>query len=253
MRSRIAGARASGSPVVRTTRCDTPVGTHGHGTISSRPGAPRARQAVHVSGQRLEDLVALLPVDVVARRDEERRRRARLLDRHQSVGLGVGQRPEQHRVDEAEDRRVRADSDPQREDDDQAEARVPPEAPQGVLHVADDRLEHGKPRLVPERLLELRNAAELRAGEPAGLGGRVPGADVLRREQVEMHLDLLLRVPREPSPREEAPQAGDEHDDASPRAHGSGDSRRRRAMTPAMRSQSSVWAASRRRPAAVMA
>ena len=209
--------------------------------------------AVEVPGQRLEDVAACLPVDVVARRDQERGRRIGLLHGHQPVRLGVRQRPQQHGVHEAEDGRVRADPDPQREDDDEAEARAPQQAPRRVPHVAENRFEHGKPRLVPERLPELRHPAELGAGEAAGLGGRIPAANVLVREEVEMHLDLLLHLPRKAPPREEAPQPGNERDDAAPGAHGSGDSRRRRAMTPAMRSQSSVWAASRRRPAAVMA
>ena len=34
MMSRTIGASASGSPVVRTTRCDTPVGTRRHGTYT---------------------------------------------------------------------------------------------------------------------------------------------------------------------------------------------------------------------------
>ena len=68
-----------------------------------------------------------------------------------------------------------------------------------------------------------------------------------------MHLDLPVRLLRKLVAHEQIPQTRDERDDGSPDAHESGDSRRRRAMTSAMRSQSSVWAASRRRPAPVMA
>ena len=231
------------------------VGRHRDGVqelgAAGRRGQPR--HAVEVAGQRLEDVAAFLPVDVVARRDQERGRRIGLLHGHQPVRLGVRQRPQQHGVHEAEDGPVRADPDPQREDDDEAEARAPQQAPRRVPHVAENRFEHGKPRLVPERLPNLRYPAELRAGQPSGLGGGLARADVLGGEQVEVHLDLLLRLPREAAAREQVPHARHERDYAAPGAHGSGDSRRRRAMTPAMRSQSSVWAASRRRPAAVMA
>ena len=116
-----------------------------------------------------------------------------------------------------------------------------------------DRFEHRESHLVSERFLDLGDPAELGSGHPPGFGGRRSGTDVLSSEEVEMHLDLPVRLLRKPVAHEQIPQTRDERDDGSPDAHESGDSRRRRAMTSAMRSQSSVWAASRRRPAPVMA
>ena len=60
-----------------------------------------------------------------------------------------------------------------------------------------------------------------------------------------MHLELLFRLPLEAAAIAQFPQAGDECDDPSPRGHRSvRDNCRSRAMIPAIRSQSSVWAAS---------
>ena len=126
-------------------------------------------------------------------------------------------------------------------------------APHRVAHVVDDRLEHRKPHLFSERFLDLRDPAKLRAGHPAGLGGWRSGADVPGGEKVEVHLDLLIDFPLEAAAREQQiAETGDERDGTLPHAHSSPDSRRTRAMTAAMRSQSSVWAFSCRRPAGLM-
>ena len=150
-------------------------------------------------------------------------------------------------------RRCDAEAEGQRQYADDGESLRPNEPPQRVAHVVDDRFEHRKASLFSERFLDLRHTAELDAGRPAGLGGRHPGAHVLGGEEVEVHLDLLLRLPLEAAAHEQVPEAGNEHDDTLSHGHGSAGIRRRRVMTPAMRSQSLAWAVSCRRPVAVMA
>jgi hypothetical protein len=88
-----------------------------------------------------------------------------VLDRHQAVRLGVAQRPEQHRIDGAEDGGVGPDAEGEREHDDQGESgtleqaadAVPEVLQQGIHDVA--RLGRGGGRLTlpwtrqqPERL-----------------------------------------------------------------------------------------------------
>ena len=67
-----------------------------------------------------------------------------------------------------------------------------------------------------------------------------------------MHLDLLSGLPLEPTGREQIAETGDERHRTLPDGHVSADSRRTRAMTAAMRSQSSIRALNCRRPAPVM-
>ena len=172
--------------------------------------------------------------------------------RDQPVRGRVRQRAPQDAVGDGQDRRVQAQTQREHAHRQGRHPRLPGQRSRRVPDIVQNRLDHRKPRLVSERFLELRHSAEPGAGQPGRLGRRPAGAAVLRREQVEMHLDLLPGLSRETAPRAEVPQAGDERDDVSPGVHGSGDSRMRRAMTPAMRSQSSVWTASRRRPATVM-
>ena len=82
--------------------------------------------------------------------------------------------------------------------------------------------------------------------------GRRAGPDVLGGEEVEVHLDLLSGLPLEAMAREQIAETGDKRHGTLPDGHVSADSRRTRAMTAAMRSQSSVWALNCRRPAPVM-
>jgi hypothetical protein len=71
--------------------------------------------------------------------------------RHQPAGIGIGQRPEQHRVHHAEDRRVGADAQGKREHRDYGEPRAPSQAaerepeipPEGVHHATS--LSRGAP------------------------------------------------------------------------------------------------------------
>ena len=64
-------------------------------------------------------------------------------DHHQPVGLRVGKRPQQHGVDDGEDRRVRSDAERQRHRRDRIEERLFRDAPEGV----DQIVQHDGPRI----------------------------------------------------------------------------------------------------------
>jgi hypothetical protein len=82
--------------------------------------APRQRRApTGLRGHVLKHLVLLDPVEVVQRRDAVAPAVRPLLEHaDDAVGVGVRQRVQQHAVDEAEHRRVRADREGDRDDRD---------------------------------------------------------------------------------------------------------------------------------------
>ena len=68
--------------------------------------------------------VVFFPIEIIRVRDRDARLfRLRLGHDHESVGLGIRERPEQDRVDHAEDGGVRADAEREGENGDEGEAR----------------------------------------------------------------------------------------------------------------------------------
>ena len=102
-------------------------------------GLARARQVVAlaaVDADVLEDLVLRPPVLVVRVSDGHLiNLRARLPQVDEPLGFGVGQRLEQHRIDDAEDGRRRADAERQRQHRDEGEAGVPEQHARAVAQV----------------------------------------------------------------------------------------------------------------------
>jgi hypothetical protein len=64
---------------------------------------------------------------------------------HQPLRVGVGQRPQQDAVDDAEDRGVGADAEGQGEDREQGESRLPQELADGGAEVAEERIHRQAP------------------------------------------------------------------------------------------------------------
>ncbi len=71
------------------------------------------------------------------------------------IGIGVGQRPEQHAEDDAEDRRGGADAEPERQDGDNREGLGPKEQAHAVPHVAKKVFEQGWSIFAGARFLEV--------------------------------------------------------------------------------------------------
>ena len=100
------------------------------------------RDVVAVLRDRLE--AAALIAKVVEVRVREARRpalRGDLEDGHDPVRIGVRQRPQQHAVHDAEDRRGRADAEGEGQDGDGGEARVLAELPKTVAAISAQREE----------------------------------------------------------------------------------------------------------------
>ena len=94
------------------------------------------------------------------------------------VAVRVGQRLEQHAVDDAEDRRVGADAERHRHDDDEGEAGVAAKGADPVAHVLRDRFDDARQPRVPDVVLDPVDDAEDAQG---GAGGPRPEAS--RRER----------------------------------------------------------------------
>jgi hypothetical protein len=78
---------------------------------------------------------------------------------HELLWRAHGQRAQDERVDHAEDRRVGADADRQRQDHDDREGTVSRETAQRMPRVTAEIREPGQPPLIPQRLHRLRYAA----------------------------------------------------------------------------------------------
>ena len=112
-----------------------------------RPMRLAATEDVEGPVPELDELVDGLRLRAVVRDLDEReagvfdsRRHLRLPQVHDAVGLGVGQRPQQDPVDDAEDRGVGANAEPERQDEGEREPRHPRQGPQREANVID----HGR-------------------------------------------------------------------------------------------------------------
>ena len=109
-----------------------------HGFPGSREGAGHAG----VAREALERLGEPVVFEVGRRDAKARRRRAarrrHLRQLHEPIGVRVGQRPEQHAIDNAEHGSVGADAERDRQDGHRGEAGRPPERAQGVSDLVDE-------------------------------------------------------------------------------------------------------------------
>src|SRR5215469_253404 len=97
--------------------------------------AGQSEQASAIDRHLLENMIVALPIDVVGRRYGElidawkALRRRSVPDSDETVRIFEWQRTEQHRIDDAKDRRIGADPESQRDNCDRAEPRVLEELP----------------------------------------------------------------------------------------------------------------------------
>ena len=114
----------------------------------ARCGSPRPRTLKVQSPNSMNWSMVRACAAVVGDFDEgearvlDARRDLRLAQVHDAVGLGVGQRPQQHAVDDAEDGGVGADAEAERQDEGEREPRHAGQRAQREADVVD----HGTPR-----------------------------------------------------------------------------------------------------------
>ncbi len=116
----------------------------------------------------------------------EIRSRGRPLDRHQPVGVGKGQRLENHRVHDAEHPGDGADREPERDDGRGDEARGAHEPAPRVPQIANHVLDRSKALPVVESVVRHPHVAERAARRPLGVGH----AHSLRAQSLDLEVDV---------------------------------------------------------------
>ena len=174
---------------------------------------------------------------------------AGVVDEEQSLRVVDRQRLDQHGVDQAEDRRVGADPESERQQGHQRERRRPPQQPEGVADVAAQLVDQPQADGVAAFLLARVHAAELGERTPAGFLVRHTLPPQIRLIELEMDPHLVLHLTLEVS----APAAGSKpRPDARDETHtSSGTASSANPIASENRRQYAVSSLSRRRPAAV--
>jgi hypothetical protein len=109
-------------------------------------------------------------------------------------GLGEGQRPQHHRLHQAEHQRVAADGQPQREHRGGGEGRIAAHQAQGEAQILR---QHFQPPPAPHAaalFLQQRGVAELPPGGQARFGVRHAGVAVLLRLEFQVGPHLLFQL-----------------------------------------------------------
>ena len=135
--------------------------------------------------------------------------RRQFLEQDQPIAVHVRQRLEQHAVDHAEHRGIRADAQAEHQDGHQREARLTPEGPRRVAHRARGPIEPQESALVAALLAHAVHAAKSRPawrapGRASGLARPALGLQVEMELQlgVELIVELLTLAPRTHVPSE---------------------------------------------------
>jgi len=126
---------------------------------------------------------------------------------YESIGVVVRQRPEQHRVDDAEDRRVGADPKGKGQHGDSGEAGCLEKGADRVPQVAHDIVEPPKATLIPMHFPHLLDSAEVASRRLARRLRRPPTTHVFVCLQLEMLPNVLFQRVLVPAPTERSKDA----------------------------------------------
>ena len=106
-------------------------------------------------------------------------------------GRATAQRLQEHRIDQAEDGRVRADAEPEREYGHDGEGRRPAQQAHRISQVGAKLVEQPKAERLAAFLRSGVDTAELGARAPARIQRRHPGPHEILRVAVDMELELV--------------------------------------------------------------
>ncbi len=178
-------------------------------------------------------------------------------DPEQTRGIAEGKRAQHERVDDREDRDVRADPEGKDDDGDEGEAAVAAQGAQGVAEVLHQDIERGQTACGALLLPGLLDAAEADECLAARLLGREAALEILFDREIEMGSELLVEVgiaDRFVEKGTHASESGAQRGDHSaPSMERTGDCASTRPITSERRRQSAASRASCFRPLRVMA
>jgi hypothetical protein len=169
-------------------------------------------------------------------------------DHGQAAGIAIGQRPQQHRVHHAEEGSGGADAEGQGDRGRHRETGRAGKAPRRVAEVAPGVVEEKARVRVAYLLADRIEAAELKAGLPAGLVGGHAGLDLLVLERLEGGTHLRVDLALNTLPAERVPERGGRATEHREAAHALESAA---AIAREMRPHSSVSSRRRRRPLAL--
>ena len=129
---------------------------------------------------------------------------------HQLPRIPDRQHPEQHRVDQAEDRGVGADTKGQRDHGDDGKAGAPPEHTEPVSQVSPQIVNDAESARVPTFFLDQLDASEGTQSRVARLLRRHARLDVVLDLSFDMEAQLLVHVAVEVRPEEQRPETSQE-------------------------------------------
>ena len=121
--------------------------------------------------------------------------RVRGPEANQVIRVRIGQRPQQHCVDDTVDRGVRSNSERKRQNDSNCEARVPDEGPQAVTDIALKIIEPQDTARFVEALLRSQHIPEGSKGLGSGLLWVHTFSDKPIHFERDVRLDLVTEVP----------------------------------------------------------
>jgi hypothetical protein len=120
--------------------------------------------------------------------------RVHRLDRHQTIGAGIRERPQQQRIDDAEHDAVGSDADGERGDDDRGEAGIAPHQAQREAEILDDGFDDRQGALLLIRLGDLRDASERNQRLAPRLLGRHASAAIVVLVQLKIGVELFAQL-----------------------------------------------------------
>ena len=165
------------------------------------------------------------------------------LDLHEAVRRADRQRAQQQTVDEAEERRVGADAEGERQRHDNGERGALPEHSDRVAHVLREDVEPGQAALLAVHFAETVRPAELQEGLASRVRGGEPAPLEFVGQELEVRPQLFVELTLQPILRDERSQP--RPDQSKPGCHlPDPPSARNRPITAATRCQFSVSAAS---------
>ena len=124
---------------------------------------------------------------------------SQLPDGDQLIGRGIGQRPEERRIDDAEDRGVDADAEGQRRHSGGGEAWRLREEPQRIPQVLQQRLHAAEATAVANGFPRLFDTADRAPRLAMGLGRRQSAAERILLEHFEMRAQFVVELAVDPA------------------------------------------------------